>query len=35
MTLHKFNERNKVLDDLDIKDYTDELGDPKLGIHLV
>ena len=25
----KFNERNKVLDDLDIEDYTDELGDPE------
>jgi hypothetical protein len=25
----KFNERNKALDDLDIEDYTDELGDPE------
>ena len=25
----KFNERNKVLDDLDIEYYTDELGDPE------
>jgi len=25
----KFNERNKVLDDLDIEDYADELGDPE------